>query len=243
MENKITYSNECTNAYSSQTNMEAGIYVNGTIVGYIEYVIYFNELTISHIFIDPTLRRKGYASRLLKYVLQENPNKTYISSLKTDLGSKFIKKDLPLTESLFQPKQEKDIIKLFDIFSTNRVMLIQHYIDVFQANSTHQKYFNLTTDINLVKRQLKSKNEDLYIINQKGKLDEAYKKILYFFNDLKNIEDTITILACDFRFELNQNYKCAGGLSYFQDDSDIIIFNKPYLIKKIKDKFNDQTKR
>lgn len=99
MKGKIIYSNEVIDAYSGQINAEAGIFVDDEIVGIAQYVLYDEELTISHIFVRPEFRRKGYASRLMKYIKQENPNYQYKSSLKTDDGSKFKHKDISLTES------------------------------------------------------------------------------------------------------------------------------------------------
>lgn len=95
---KITYYNGSTDAYSGQVNMEAAIYVDGQIVGAAEYVLYDGELTISDIQIRPEWRRKGMGSRLMKYIKQENPDYKYVPSLKTELGSEFVHKDLPLDE-------------------------------------------------------------------------------------------------------------------------------------------------
>jgi ribosomal protein S18 acetylase RimI-like enzyme len=52
---KITYFNGSTNAYSG--HMEAAIYVDGNIVGAVEYVLYDDELTVSNIHIKPEFRR------------------------------------------------------------------------------------------------------------------------------------------------------------------------------------------
>jgi len=95
---KITYYNGSTDAYSGQMNMEAAIYVDGQIVGAAEYVLYDGELTISDIQVRPEWRRNGMGSRLIKYIKQENPEYKYVPSLKTELGSKFVHKDLPLDE-------------------------------------------------------------------------------------------------------------------------------------------------
>jgi len=99
---KITYTNEVVDAYSGQLNCEAGIYIDGDIVGVVEYVLYEKELTVSDIFIRPEFRRKGYASRLMKYIQQENPNYIYRPSLKTPEGAAFVHKNLSLTENKAQ---------------------------------------------------------------------------------------------------------------------------------------------
>ena len=93
---KITYTYENVDSYSGQNNWEAGIYVNGDIVGLIEFVTYFGELTISNIFIKPDERRKGYGSRLFKYVISNWSDYKYIPSMKTDDGLKFKHKNIDL---------------------------------------------------------------------------------------------------------------------------------------------------
>lgn len=100
MQGKITYTNEILNSHSGQLDGEAGIYVDGEIIGVAQYVLYNGELTISDIFVRPEFRRRGYGSRLIKYIKQENPDYKYVPSMKTEDGSKFIHKDLSLEEEI-----------------------------------------------------------------------------------------------------------------------------------------------
>lgn len=97
---KITYSNEVLDAYSGQINCEAGIFVDGEIVGVAQYVLYDDELTISDIFVRPEFRRQGFGSRLMKYIQKENPDYHYKPSLKTELGAKFVHKEIGLQEGI-----------------------------------------------------------------------------------------------------------------------------------------------
>ena len=98
MDKKITYTNEVVNSYSSQLNCEAGIYLDGDIIGVVEYVLYDDELTVSDIFIKLEYRRQGYGSKLMKYIKQENPESKYQPSMMLPDGAKFIHKDLSLEE-------------------------------------------------------------------------------------------------------------------------------------------------
>lgn len=98
---KITYTNEVLDHYSGQTNCEAGIYLDGEIVGIVQYVLYDGKLTVSDIFIREEFRRKGFGSRLMKFIKEKNPEYEYKSSMKTELGSKFKHKDVSLTEAKF----------------------------------------------------------------------------------------------------------------------------------------------
>jgi len=99
---KITYYNGSTDAYHGQVNMEAAIYLDGQIVGAVEYVLYGQELTVSHIYVKPEYRRQGFGSRLMKYIQEQNPEFKYKPSMKTPEGAAFNHKDLPL-ESKFIP--------------------------------------------------------------------------------------------------------------------------------------------
>jgi GNAT superfamily N-acetyltransferase len=94
----ITYTDECTNAYSGQQNFTACIYVDKEIVGCVEYVLYSGELTVSDIQVKPEYKRMGYGSRLMKYIKEENPRYNYISSMKTEDGTAFVHKDINLYE-------------------------------------------------------------------------------------------------------------------------------------------------
>lgn len=92
-ENKsITFTDEVTDSYSGQTNCEAGVYENGEIMGYVQYVLFDGELTISDIFVKPDRRRERFGSMLMKHIKEINPTYKYVPSLKTDLGAKFIHK-------------------------------------------------------------------------------------------------------------------------------------------------------
>lgn len=98
MDKNITYTNEVVDSYSGQTNCEAGVYVNEEIVGIVQYVLFEDELSISHIFVRPEFRRLGYGSKLMKYIKEENPDYHYVPSFKTDLGAAFKPKEVSLTE-------------------------------------------------------------------------------------------------------------------------------------------------
>lgn len=142
--NKITYSNEVIDAYSGQINCEAGIYLNSEIIGVAQYVLYKGEFTISYIFIRPEFRRMGYGSRLLGYIDKINPKYKYRESFKTDLGAKFVKKDISLDESIgniLKPKSREDLFKAlkqkhahnYDEFITifKKLPYLNEYLNVF----------------------------------------------------------------------------------------------------------------
>jgi GNAT superfamily N-acetyltransferase len=112
MDKKITYTNEVVDSYSGQTNCEAGVYANDEIVGLVQYVLFEDELSISHIFVRPEFRRLGYGSKLMKYIKEQNPDYHYVPSLKTDLGAAFKHKDVSLTEKQHFEREGTPLDKL-----------------------------------------------------------------------------------------------------------------------------------
>ena len=86
--------------YDGQDNYELGIYEDGEVMGYVQYTIYDNEITVSDILVRPNRRREGFGSMLIKKMKQLHPESSYRPSLKTDLGSKFIHKDVELNEEI-----------------------------------------------------------------------------------------------------------------------------------------------
>mgnify|MGYP005614024023 CR=1 FL=1 len=90
----ITFTDEHLDSYSGQLNYECGVYEDGEIMGYVQYVLFDGELTVSDIVVRPDRRREGFGSRLMKHIKHLHPDHKYIPSFKTDLGSKFKHKDI-----------------------------------------------------------------------------------------------------------------------------------------------------
>lgn len=66
---ELTFTTECTAAYSGQTNFRLRAKIGEEVVGYLEYVEFRGEISISNIFVEPHLRRSGIGSSL-QYELQ-----------------------------------------------------------------------------------------------------------------------------------------------------------------------------
>lgn len=97
---EISFEQEHLDHYDGQDNYELGVYENGEVIGYVDYTIFQNEITVSDILVHPKRRREGFGSMLIKKMKQLHPESTYKPSLKTDLGSKFIHKDVKLNEEI-----------------------------------------------------------------------------------------------------------------------------------------------
>lgn len=105
----ISFEHEHLAHYDGQDNYELGIYENGEVMGYVDYTIYDNEITVSDILVRPNRRREGFGSMLIKKMKKLHPDATYRPSMKTDLGSKFIHKDVEINEQI---NRIKNLIKL-----------------------------------------------------------------------------------------------------------------------------------
>lgn len=102
---KITFQHEHLDHYDGQDNYELGIYEDGEIIGYVSYVIYKGEITISDIVVRPNRRREGFGSMLVKKMKNLHPDSTYRPSYMTDLGSKFIHRDVEINEQIDRIKE------------------------------------------------------------------------------------------------------------------------------------------
>ena len=73
---KIIFNHEHVDHYDGQDNYELGIYEDDdenpigfsseTVIGYVAYTVYNNEITVSDIIIRPNRRREGFGSMLIK---------------------------------------------------------------------------------------------------------------------------------------------------------------------------------
>ena len=81
-------------------NKVIGYYINDTLVGFLDYSVMYEKIEINYIFIINEYRRKGIASNLIKYVidnydfenitLEVNVNNTNAINLYKKLGFKII---------------------------------------------------------------------------------------------------------------------------------------------------------
>ncbi len=95
---KLEYRIEHMGAHHGQEDLELGLYIDDEIIGMVQYTLFDGELTVRDIIVRPEFRRQGYGSRMMKYIKQLHPEHKYVPSLKTDLGAKFIHKDIELSE-------------------------------------------------------------------------------------------------------------------------------------------------
>lgn len=95
---KLEYKIEHIDHNRGQDDMELGLYMNGDIIGLVQYTLFEKELTVKDILVRSEYRRKGFASRMMQYIKNHHSDYTYVQSYRTDLGAKFkhkiIKTDL-----------------------------------------------------------------------------------------------------------------------------------------------------
>jgi len=127
---KLDFRDEHINSYGGQDDYELGLYINGDIIGMVQYTLYDGELTVGHILVRPEYRRKGYGSRMMQYIKKAHPDYTYTPSMMTDLGAKFKHKEMigEVTETGFDAYHgsESEISKFTDSFLSGE-NVIQHY--------------------------------------------------------------------------------------------------------------------
>lgn len=112
---RIKYIFENVDSYDGQYNMELGAYIDGTIVGMVEYVLYGGELTVSHIIVVPKYRRIGIGSRMIEKMKSNHPDYEYRPSLKTELGN------------VFKHKKVNDLGSI-EVNESTETNILYHYI-------------------------------------------------------------------------------------------------------------------
>ncbi len=86
---KLNYEIEHLNHHHGQDDYELGLYLNGEILGMVQYTIYDGELTVNNIIVLPKYRRMGFGSKMMQFLKKQYPDAKYVPSMMTDLGSKF----------------------------------------------------------------------------------------------------------------------------------------------------------
>jgi GNAT superfamily N-acetyltransferase len=94
----LEYRTEHMGSHHGQEDFELGLYMDDEIIGMVQYTLYDGELTIRDIIVRPEFRRQGYGSKMMKYIKEKHPEHQYTPSMKTDLGAKFVHKDVDLNE-------------------------------------------------------------------------------------------------------------------------------------------------
>jgi GNAT superfamily N-acetyltransferase len=128
---KIRFEHEHLGGYSGQNNYELGLYEDDNVIGYVQYVIYEDELTVSDIVVRPDRRREGFGSMLIKKMKQLHPEAQYQPSMKTDLGAKFIHKDVEVQENDNQNLELNEQIKRIRVMmGLNENLITEKLTDV-----------------------------------------------------------------------------------------------------------------
>lgn len=93
---ELTFSDSSIDAYGQQVDMILKSYdkIEGEKkqVGYISYTLFRNELHIRMIEIYPEFKRKGYAEKMLKWLVNEYQEYEIYPGMTTDEGTPFIEK-------------------------------------------------------------------------------------------------------------------------------------------------------
>jgi GNAT superfamily N-acetyltransferase len=134
IDDTLTYEEEHLGSVYGQDDYELGLYLNGEIVGLVNYVIFEGILTVSNIVVRPEFRRKGYGSRMMQYVKKIHPEAEYKPSIKTDLGMAFKHKEVPDLNKLDEEVENTQ-------YGVYEIMIPIAYLDTkyyFQASPMHE---------------------------------------------------------------------------------------------------------
>ena len=85
--NKIVYKNEMRGFHSGQKDLSLRAYIGGELVGWIDYVDYHGDPSISMIEIFPQYRRRGVARGLVYKLQKMYPDREIDWGMTTDEGS------------------------------------------------------------------------------------------------------------------------------------------------------------
>ena len=58
----LSFEHEHLNHHHGQDDYELGIYEDDEVMGYVDYTIFQNEITVSYIMVRPNRRREGFGS-------------------------------------------------------------------------------------------------------------------------------------------------------------------------------------
>lgn len=113
MNGQVEYRDEHIDSHNGQHDYELGLYIDDEIIGMVQYTLYNGDLTVRNIVVRPEFRRQGYGSKMMKHIKQQHPDYKYTPSMKTDLGSKFVHKDVNLQEirKIIREVLEEEVIE------------------------------------------------------------------------------------------------------------------------------------
>ena len=247
----ITFTDEVTNAYSGQVNCTSTISKNGKFIGYVDYVLYDNELTVSYISIDENERRLGYASLLMNHIRKINPKYTYKPSYTTDLGNQFKEKDYMIyyhggdLDKNFKYHKKGRYEYGVGLYATERLDTAMLYkkgggrkiyqLIVEKGNDINDVKFDTDKCIEFIKYYAKTdkRKELIEIINKKS---QENKIPGYFFQNMilnhEAITATKTMLLRNFLVKNGADYEIHDKTFGFHEKM-IVIFNMDKIAKTI----------
>lgn len=129
------FRNEHIDSYSGQSNFRLTAEIDGEIVGWIDYVIFGDEISVSNIEVIPLKRRQGIGTRLIRYLQKMYPNQ------EIDMGM-FTNDGIALYNSL-----DKSVTKNEDYIRLVREMeSLKAESDMLTEELDHTKPKNQRTD-------------------------------------------------------------------------------------------------
>ena len=158
--NDIAIHNEHIDSYSGQSNLRLTAEINGVVVGWVDYVIFGDEVSISYVEVDEKHKRHGIASKLLKELQKMFPGKELQTGMFTEEGHKLWES---LDKDVVQNDSYRELIKRKQKLETEQAELMRMIENVpkFEEQTDEDKQVVLT-----IGNRLNEISDELYTIDE-----------------------------------------------------------------------------
>jgi len=146
----LVFRDECTDAYSGQSNMRLTATLDGGLVGHVDYVIFNDEVSISMVYVNEEFRRQGIGAALVLHLQSLFPETEIRWGMLTENGA-YLYDSLPRCVFPVQDVIEQRRLLKEHIVERNRLCAIA---DAFDAKKDVNEEDRLS-----VIRQLESLNQ------------------------------------------------------------------------------------
>ena len=171
----LEFKEECTGSYSGQKNvtikafdddilltysprMNSGALSSQGEVGYLSYSIFMDEIQIHYIHVDPSQRRKGVGTKLVRYLQSIYPGETIKWGNMTEEGVKLYES---LGKNITKNPEFKEIKEKIKRLN-KKLQELQSKADNFSINKSEGELFNKISD------ELYELNERLYDMKEES---------------------------------------------------------------------------
>jgi len=174
--NDLKITTESTDAYSDQVDMVKKAIIDNKLAGYLQYSIYEELPHIQMIEVAEKYRRQGIATKLLKSLQADFPNKSIDTGMRTPDG-------VQLFNNISTTQQNKDYVRLSKILT--KLKSREKEID-----DSREKFYDIF-DNSSEEEQVKMRDEADKLQDEQDKLNYKIKNIEQKLEDIPESETFI----------------------------------------------------